>query len=387
MVHCGVEIAIHIAILQEPIDGSQPEVNSDVVIKDICDLQFARDGLAKIFSRFGPATRIKNSKGSDTYSASLQTGPEAEGNDEHYQDYYIIKCLGHHHEALEQDHPQYNGIKGLTMGQLANPPAPRVAEPLPSPQAKRRYELEDALISLEGDRKLVRLATGPKAAVWLSETGERKLPASVQKAAAWGGKDLLGLLYFDYTAGIKGLSVSLAEGDDASQFLAAMLEDIFPANATLEDVHALRTTPDGLVYRGQGLTSSRSLGASGLLAAAIIYPNVVRSRQNSQLTACRSNLKNIATAMEMWSTDNAGRYPTSLDQLVPDYLRTIPACPAAGTDTYSASLQTGPDAEGNADHYRDYYLVKCLGHNHPGAVEPNYPQYSAIEGLIERPEP
>ena len=87
--------------------------------------------------------------------------------------------------------------------------------------------------------------------------------------------------------------------------------------------------------------------------------------------------------MEMWSTDNSGRYPTSLEQLVPNYLRTIPLCPEAGRDTYSASLQTGLEAEGNEEtQYQDYYLVKCLGHNHP-QIEEDYPQYNGVQGLIQ----
>ena len=330
--------------------------------------------------------RIPNcpAAGVDTYSASLQTGPDAEGNDEHYQDYYLVKCLGEHHPNLYPDHPRYNGVVGLTWGTLPNPPAPKVMEPLPSGQARRRYEASDTLAALEGDRGLVRVALGPKAATWLSETEERKLPATVQDATKWAGADLLGLVYLDYAAGQKAASALLESvRTDEAQLLAALLDELIGSDAALEDVHALRTTPDGLVYRGQGLSSSRALGGSGLVAAAIVYPNFVRARQQGQLTACKSNLKNIATGLEMWSTDNAGRYPTSLEALVPNYLRAIPLCPSAGKDTYSASLQTGLSAEGNEEtKYQDYYIVKCLGHNHHW-VAPDYPQYNCVYGLVE----
>src|SRR5207253_10538548 len=43
--------------------------------------------------------------------------------------------------------------------------------------------------------------------------------------------------------------------------------------------------------------------------------NVLRySRTKTQARACMSNLKNIGTALEMYSTDNSGRFPTALAQ-------------------------------------------------------------------------
>jgi hypothetical protein len=38
-----------------------------------------------------------------------------------------------------------------------------------------------------------------------------------------------------------------------------------------------------------------------------------------------SNLKNLGTAMEMYSTDNAGYYPASLGAVSPDYLKKLPS--------------------------------------------------------------
>ena len=42
------------------------------------------------------------------------------------------------------------------------------------------------------------------------------------------------------------------------------------------------------------------------ILAAILVPNFIRARAQGQLTACKSNLKNIGTAMEMYSTDWSG---------------------------------------------------------------------------------
>jgi len=113
--------------------------------------------------------------------------------------------------------------------------------------------------------------------------------------------------------------------------------------------------------------------------AAILVPNFIRARAQGQYTACTSNLKNIATALEMWSTDHEGRYPTSLSQLVEgdSYLRTIPMCPAAEADTYSRTYRSSA--------HPDRFTVECSGHNH-GALGagPGYPQYSSTHGLQDR---
>ncbi len=101
--------------------------------------------------------------------------------------------------------------------------------------------------------------------------------------------------------------------------------------------------------------------------------------------ACKSNLKNIGLAMEMYSTDWNGKYPRNPGaQLVPNYLRAIPQCPSAGTDTYTPTFQQGPSATYNTQSRKDYYFVYCQGHQHSAVnVAPNYPQYNDIVGLIE----
>lgn len=89
---------------------------------------------------------------------------------------------------------------------------------------------------------------------------------------------------------------------------------------------------------------------------------------------CSTNLKNIGTALEMYSTDNNGRYPTVLSSLTPNYLKTIPTCPAASADSYSGAFVSisSPDA----------YTVVCKGTWHQAQGLPaNYPQYTSTEGL------
>ena len=98
------------------------------------------------------------------------------------------------------------------------------------------------------------------------------------------------------------------------------------------------------------------------------------ARGQGQVTACMSNMRNIGTALEMYSTDNEGHYPASLTQLTPDYLRIIPTCPAAEKQTYVDSYQVSQNP--------DAYSFYCKGDNHSiVGVPENYPSYNSTEGL------
>ncbi len=123
------------------------------------------------------------------------------------------------------------------------------------------------------------------------------------------------------------------------------------------------------------------------ILAAILVPNFLKARAQGQLTACKSNCKNIATALEMYASDNGGRYPTtaSLDAKLTtgNYLKLIPTCPAAGSNTYSATYMVTqtPDA----------FSYNCSGNNHGKAytgfnlAANNYPQYDVEQGLLDHP--
>lgn len=117
------------------------------------------------------------------------------------------------------------------------------------------------------------------------------------------------------------------------------------------------------------------------ILAAILVPNFVRARGQGHLTACKSNLKNIGTAVEMYSTDHQGRYPGSLSWLTTGnmggYLKTIPTCPAAGSDTYSQAYSASSNP--------DVFTVFCQGNNHTALDLPSdSPAYDSVQGLIER---
>lgn len=123
------------------------------------------------------------------------------------------------------------------------------------------------------------------------------------------------------------------------------------------------------------------------ILAAILVPNFLKARAQGQLTACKSNCKNIATALEMYASDNGGRYPVSANLSAKltagNYLKAIPTCPAAGANTYTApytSTQTP-----------DNFSFYCAGNNHGkaytgfAAAASNFPQYNAEIGLVDHP--
>lgn len=205
---------------------------------------------------------------------------------------------------------------------------------------------------------------------------------------------------------------------------------------------------DFVFWREGEKVKTRKIGAVEFLVilggiavlGAIVVPNFVRSHSRDSIQACKSNLKNIGTALEMYSTDWGGKYPATLEVLSPNYLKIIPECPRAGKDTYSSSYsksslnssealvcpahpgpkQTGACAEkrrkileelknlgepeltaevisrvdavcpdGRAYSYpvfSEAYSFYCSGDNHDSANIPaDYPKYNSVEGLILRP--
>lgn len=124
------------------------------------------------------------------------------------------------------------------------------------------------------------------------------------------------------------------------------------------------------------------------ILAAILVPNFLKARAQGQLTACKSNCKNIATALEMYASDNGGRYPSPAASLqasltAGNYLKLIPTCPAAGSNTYSGTYMVTQTP--------DSFSYNCANNNHgkaytgfTGAAD-NYPQYDAEQGLLDHP--
>lgn len=110
-----------------------------------------------------------------------------------------------------------------------------------------------------------------------------------------------------------------------------------------------------------------------LILFFLLSYNPIHSPLQGKLTTCKSNLKNIGTALEMYETDFYGLYPVSLERLAPEYFKSIPRCPAARSRDYAYSLSKDARA----------YTVYCSGTSHKELTPENHPQYDSIQGLID----
>lgn len=95
-------------------------------------------------------------------------------------------------------------------------------------------------------------------------------------------------------------------------------------------------------------------------------------KDKATVAECGNNLKNYATALEMYSTDWAGKFPGDPSKLTPNYLKTLPVCPASGA-AYSYDVSTKPDG----------YTVTCPGNSHGR----DKLFYSSVDGLTSKGEP
>lgn len=112
-----------------------------------------------------------------------------------------------------------------------------------------------------------------------------------------------------------------------------------------------------------------------LLAGGSARADRIPASEAQHYMGCKQNIKNLATACEMYGADHAGHYPKTLAELVTGhYLPTLPACPSTGSDTYSGSYWLKGE----------HYFFSCKGPNHKGAhSNPDRPAYDSVTGLIE----
>lgn len=121
-------------------------------------------------------------------------------------------------------------------------------------------------------------------------------------------------------------------------------------------------------------------GVCAVLAFTVAYWGVMLTQPPNLNThhndnGCKSNLKNLGTALEMYSNDFEGRFPTALQDVTPNYLKTLPSCLAAPGAVY-AYTHSGAKPT-------DAYTLTCAGrHGEKGA---RHNGYSSITGLIEVP--
>jgi hypothetical protein len=112
-------------------------------------------------------------------------------------------------------------------------------------------------------------------------------------------------------------------------------------------------------------------GGLPLLPLLVAYSQVPIAAAPTPLQHCQSNLKNLATALEMYASDYQGHYPNRLSDLSPNYILKLPSCPTARQETYSATYQVSqkPDA----------FSLHCGGKQHTPV-----PHYTSRDGLTEK---
>jgi hypothetical protein len=109
------------------------------------------------------------------------------------------------------------------------------------------------------------------------------------------------------------------------------------------------------------------------LLLLLLTVTLARADRVSSILGCTQNLKAIATGLEMYASDHAGKYPAALKVLVPTYLKSIPECPAAHKDTYSSTWRTA-GSEG--------FYMHCSGNHHGDfGLKAEQPTYNARHGL------
>lgn len=104
------------------------------------------------------------------------------------------------------------------------------------------------------------------------------------------------------------------------------------------------------------------------ILVAILVPNFMRARAQAQTAACEANLKEIATALELYQTDHEA-YPdvtsltnvTNTEPNIGSYLQQTPIDPVAPTSNYQYDV-TGYDT-GDAT-----YLIVCPGSHDPATL-------------------
>ncbi len=94
------------------------------------------------------------------------------------------------------------------------------------------------------------------------------------------------------------------------------------------------------------------------ILAAVAIPNFIKYRNESQKSACISNMKQLQTAGEQWCISNSATQTPTLEQLCGSdkYVKTTPVCPYA----------------------KESYTIK----NESGVVKVTCPQESALGHLI-----
>lgn len=106
-----------------------------------------------------------------------------------------------------------------------------------------------------------------------------------------------------------------------------------------------------------------------LLFLLLLIGLVLPVLNEAGVSECKNNLKSLGQAWEAYARDHGDRYPGSLSDLTPKYLRSAPTCPSVGSDTYSFAQEGA------------LYTIYCSGLHHE---KRDFPQFSSFKGVEQR---
>lgn len=135
----------------------------------------------------------------------------------------------------------------------------------------------------------------------------------------------------------------------------------------------------------RGFTLIEILLVIAIIAAllSILIPSYMHARAQSQLRACESNMKTMATAIETMAAKEGSYMPGGAAGFrrwhtnIMKYMKSMPTCP---TCNQHYRMEFSP----NYSSYTIYCGANVANHEACG-LEAGYPQYSPSCGLIERP--
>jgi type II secretion system protein G len=121
--------------------------------------------------------------------------------------------------------------------------------------------------------------------------------------------------------------------------------------------------------RQRGFTLIEMMIVVAIIAilVTILVPNLMRARAQAQTAACEGNLKEIATALELYETDHdaypqSGNVDASNTDLLP-YVQQVPVDPAAGPGKpYTFSVTTSTTGTSS-------YTITCPGVHDPATLQ------------------
>ncbi|MEQ8169536.1 MAG: serine/threonine-protein kinase [Candidatus Eremiobacterota bacterium] len=122
-----------------------------------------------------------------------------------------------------------------------------------------------------------------------------------------------------------------------------------------------------------------------IVFSILFLPKFFAVRASGHLIFCENNIKNLATALEMYATDNNGLYPDGFYKLaeLPDnkkpYINKIPDC-LRSRKIYDKKHLTSYEYTVSEDFKN--FTAWCIQFHQDAGIPAGYPQYNPYQGLI-----